>query len=338
MRLSAYRDLHKAFRRIRLLYEATMHSYHVLYETGRNALRDPAARDEKVEFRLGNAVVRRPLKIVTYHARDVYPELLRSTLLVRLVAAYEAYLVDAVEEISRRSTKPFMYDRRVEFSQEQLLTIDANEGVYSHLVQRTLRRLTSGGLKEIRNFYQRRLGVDLVTAEPDFNVLAEIHERRHIFVHRSGYADAEYERKHPDSGVAEGKLISVPERYLVDAIEALNASALHIKTNLEALFPTLPVRQYVKGNLTLPDEPEHLQYLCFRPLSEGGMPGFHDLSLDIGNGQTLRDIVVWMSDDGDVIRLMVGGTDQEMKALRMLLRDAEKNDRIRSVDSFKVKR
>ena len=57
MRLSTYRDLHKALGRIRLLYEVTMHSYHVLCETGRTELRDATARDNKIEFKLGNQVV-----------------------------------------------------------------------------------------------------------------------------------------------------------------------------------------------------------------------------------------------------------------------------------------
>ena len=338
MRLSTYRDLHKALRRVRLLYEATMHSYHVLYESGRVALRDPSARDNEIEFRLGNEVVRRPLKIVTYHARDVYPELLRSTLLVRVVAAYEAYLVDAIEETSRRSTKPFMNDSRLEFSQEQLLAVDASEGVYRHVVQRTLRRLTSGGLKEIRKFYRRRIGIDVVPNGSDFDAVEEIHDRRHLFVHQSGHADAQYERKYPGLGIVEGDLISVSESYLVNTIEALDRSALHIKASIEDLFPSPPVRRYIRGTLMLPDQPQHLQYVCFQLLSEGGSSGISDLSLDVGSGRTLQDLVVWASDDGGEIRLLVGGDSQDMKALRMHLRDLQKNEHIRIAESFKIKR
>ena len=338
MRLSAYRNFHKTVQRIRLLYEATMHSYHVLYESGRNALRNPAGKDDKIEFKLGNEVVKRPLKIVTYHARDVYPELLRSTLLVRLVAAYEAFLVEAVDEISRRSSKPFMNDGRVDLSQEQLLTIDAREGVFKYIVQRTIRRLTGGGLKEIRTFYNKSLGIDLVADIPGFGLIEEIHDRRHLFVHRSGYVDAEYARKHSSTGIDEGELLHVPEAYLADAMEALDKSALHVKRSLETLYPSPLVRKYVSGDLSLPDEPKHLQYVCFRPLSKPGTKPFSDLSLKIGRDQSLRNIVVWASNDGDEIRLLVGGTDQEMKAFRTLLKDAEKKGHVQPVESFKVKR
>ncbi|HEY8084429.1 MAG TPA: hypothetical protein VIE69_02360, partial [Methylophilaceae bacterium] len=211
-----------------------MHSYGILYESGREALRNPDRKDEKVEFRLGVDTVRRPLKVVTYHARDVYPELLRSTLLVRLIAAYEAFLIDCVEEISQRTHEPFLSDGRLDFSQEQLLTIDAEEGIFRYIVKKTLRRLTSGGLKEIRKFYQNKLGTDLMPNLGGFIKIEELHDRRHLFVHRLGYADAEYVAKYPSTGIVEDKLLPVSETYLAEAFQNLEASGLHIKKMLEA--------------------------------------------------------------------------------------------------------
>lgn len=338
MRLAAYRDFYKTVQRIRLLYEATMHSYHVLYESGRETLRDPAAKNEKIEFKLGDKVVKRPLRIVTYHARDVYPELLRSTLLVRLVAAYEAFVVEAVSEISSRSTKPFMNDGQLSFSQEQLLTIDLGDGIFKYIVQKTIRRLSGGGLKEHRKFFKQKIGIDLVADPPRFQLIEENHDRRHLFVHSSGYADAEYIRKHPSIGAVEGEKLLVPETYLIAAMEELNNSALHIKKQLEILFPSPPVRQYMKGDLALPEQPEKLQYICFRALSIADTKQFRDLSLEIGPNQKLRDIAVWTSCDGDQIRLLIGGTSEEMTAVGRLLNEAKKKGHVEMIDGFKVKR
>jgi hypothetical protein len=338
MKLSAYRDFYKALQRIRFLYEATMHSYGVLYDTGRHAMRDANRRDEKVEFRLGERVLKRPLRVVTYHARDVYPELLRSTLLVRTVAAYEAFLVDCVEEISTRSREPFLSDGRLEFSQEQLLAIDAEEGIFCHIVKRTLRRLTSGGLKEIRKFYQRNLGTDLMPDAMDFDSLEEIHARRHLFVHRSGYADAEYVARHATSGATEDKVLLVPETYLADVFQRLERSGLHIKKTLETRFPEAPMRRFTSGGLTLPIHPEHLLYFSFIAKGEQGKLGFADLSLDLGNGKTLKDIVAWISDDGQNIRMLIGGDSSSITALRYILRERERVGSIKLNESFKVKR
>jgi hypothetical protein len=315
-----------------------MHSYGVLYETGREAMRTSERTYEKVEFRLGTQVVLRPLKVVTYHARDVYPELLRSTLLVRLVAAYEAYLIDCIEEISERSQAPFLNDGRLDFSQEQLLTIDSEEGVFSHIVKKTLRRLTSGGLKEIRKFYQKSLVADLASDATTFAKIEELHDRRHLFVHRSGYADAEYVARHPHAGAVEDKLLPVSEEYLAAAILTLEESGLHIKKVLEARFPKPPTRHYTPGDIALPSEPEHLLFISFAIKNEVGRAGFADLSLNLGHGKTLKNIVVWVSDDGLEFRMLVGGDSSSIVALHDVLRDRSRAGNIKLSESFKVKR
>ena len=315
-----------------------MHSYGVLYETGREAMRSPARKDEKVEFRLGAEVLKRPLKVVTYHARDVYPELLRSTLLVRTVAAYEAFLVDCVEEISARSREPFLSDGRLDFSQEQLLAIDAEEGVFHHIVKKTLRRLTSGGLKEIRKFYQKNLDTDLTPDTAGFAKVEEIHDRRHLFVHRSGYADAEYIARHAATGAIEDKLLPVSEAYLVEVFQTLEISGLHIKKALEARYPEPPTRRYAVGDFALPSEPEHLLFISFLTKNEEGRLGFTDMSLDLGYGKTLKNIVAWMSDDGQGIRMIVGGDSRSIAALHDVLRDRNRAGSIKFGESFKVKR
>jgi len=338
MRLSAYRDLHKALQRTRLLYEATMHSYGVLYETGREAMRSADRRDEKVEFRLGAQTVKRPIKVVTYHARDVYPELLRSTLLVRLVAAYEAFLVDCVEEISARSRVPFLRDGRLDFSQEQLLTIDAEEGIFRHIVRKTLRRLTGAGMKEIRKFYQSKLGTDLMPDLEGYTKVEELHDRRHLFVHRSGYADAEYVSRHASTGAVEDKLLPVSEDYLVEALQTLEVSGLYIKKALETRYPEPPTRRYTFGDFGLPDEPEHLLYISFLASNEQGREGFADLSLDLGSGKSLKDVVAWVSDDGSAIRMLVGGDSSSVAALHCVLRDRSRAGNIKLGESFKIKR
>jgi hypothetical protein len=332
------RDLLKTLQRIRLLYEATMHSYGVLHETGREAMRNASRRTEKVEFRLGAQVVKRPLKVITYHARDVYPQLLRSTLLIRMVAAYEAFLIDCIEEISARSREPFLSDGRLEFSQEQLLAIDAQEGIFGHIVKRTLRRLTSGGLKEIRKFYQKNLGTDLVPDSSSFSNVEEIHDRRHLFVHRSGYADAEYVARYPSTGAVETKLLPVSEAYLVDVFRTLELSGLHIKRALELRYPAPPTRRYVAGDVALPSEPEHLLYISFLTKNEQARVGFVDLSLDLGDGKTLKNIIAWASDDGMIFRMLIGGDSRSIAALHDVLRDRSRAGIIKLGESFKVKR
>jgi hypothetical protein len=94
MSLNSFRALNRGLQRIRLLYEVTTHSYTLLYETGKQQLKSSQNPKEGIELRLQGKTITRPLKTLAYHARDVYPQLLRSTLLIRLVAVYEAFLIE----------------------------------------------------------------------------------------------------------------------------------------------------------------------------------------------------------------------------------------------------
>jgi hypothetical protein len=55
--------------------------------------------------------------------------MLRSTLLIRLVAAYEAFVTDSLREIANRSSDFLNSDQRVGMSEEHLLSLAENQGV-----------------------------------------------------------------------------------------------------------------------------------------------------------------------------------------------------------------
>src|SRR5215475_8941398 len=104
MPITAYRRFSKTIHRINLLYEVSISNFHALYDSGRKRLKQEGVETATLEVKLQDKTTRkRPLSILTFHARDVYPELLRSTLLIRLVAAYEAFLTDALRELGNQT-------------------------------------------------------------------------------------------------------------------------------------------------------------------------------------------------------------------------------------------
>jgi hypothetical protein len=165
-----------------------------------------------------------------------------------------------------------------------------------------------------------------------------MHDRRHLFVHRSGFADAEYIDRHASTGAIEDKLLPVSEAYLVEVLQTLELSGLHIKQALEARYPGPPTRRYLAGDVALPGEPEHLLYISFVTRSEQGRSGFADLSLDLGDGKTLKNIVAWISDDGRNIRMLIGGDSRSITALHEVLRERVRAGSIKLSESLKVKR
>jgi hypothetical protein len=82
MPLTAYRRFTKTTHRITLLYEVTIDSYGFLYASGRERLKREDVATAVHEIRLQDHRTRkRPLTQLTFHAKDVYPQLLRSTLI-----------------------------------------------------------------------------------------------------------------------------------------------------------------------------------------------------------------------------------------------------------------
>jgi hypothetical protein len=84
--------------------------------------------------------------------------------------------------------------------------------------------------------------------------------------------------------------------------------------------------------------PVPLPALSFVAVNGDGRAGFTDLSLDLGNGLTLKNIVVWSSDDGKLIRLVVGADDRSIGSLWRILRERRTQGHIKFAESFKIKR
>ena len=90
-------------------------------------------------------------------------------------------------------------------------------------MNKTLRSLTSGSFTEIVKFYSK-IGIDVAPPTISLKDLEEIHDRRHLYVHRRGSADEQYCRKYPSSGASLGKLLPVSEAYLLASIRGIEDS------------------------------------------------------------------------------------------------------------------
>jgi hypothetical protein len=336
--LDAFRVFHKSVDRMTLLYEVTIHSYQLMYDSGRERLKNKAARNDKIEIRLQTRNVTRQLKLLTFQARDVYPQLLRSTPLIRLVAVYEAFLIDTILEVSRRSDLPFMSERRVEMAQSQMLFLDSKGEIKEHIVQRTTRQLTSGGLEEIKKFYSASLKIDLVAPDQTFGDLAEVHERRHLYVHSSGYADAAYCHRFPQPGGRPGQLLPVDEAYLLKATKLLMKSALHIRDQVEIKYPPSPPWRYAKGVNTLESDQPLLVVATARVEVPSVIERLLDLESTLDGGLPAKEIVIWVGTDDQNLRWLLGGSQKDVKAFFEFLAQEQRAGMIANLESFKVKR
>ncbi len=338
MALESFRAFHKSLQRIRLLYEVTIHSYQLVYESGRERLRKKEARDEKVEIKLQDGTVKRHVKIFAFQARDVYPQLLRSTLLIRLVAAYEAFLIDTIEEVAQRSDEPFISDRRLDLPQAQVLALDRDRAIKQYIVEKTTRQLTSGGLEEIRRFYSASLKTDVLAPGQSLSELEEIHERRHLYVHRGGYADRQYCHRFQQSGYVPGQLLPVDEPYLLKAIDVLYNSALHVRNSAQSRYPNPPSWRYESGDQPLAAEPPLLVLASARAANPAAIKRLTDLDTVLGDGTHVRKIVIWVGTDERHVKWLVGGSRRSLKAFFRYLHSAQEADDLSQLESVSIKR
>lgn len=334
MPVSAYRRFSKALHRITVLYEVTVDSYRELYDSGRKRLKHEDVATATHEVTLEDKKTRKvPLSQLTFHARDVYPQLLRSTLLVQLIAAYEALLTDNLREVASRSSDFLMSDQHIDFSQEQLLHLVEEESVVQSILDRTMRSLSSGGFKEIVKFY-RKMSIEIVPPECSLRDLEEIHDRRHLYVHRGGTADEHYCHTYPSSGAIVDVVIPVDESYLLSSVKLLSASAKYVQKQLDAKYPEL-TWAFVKGSQQLSAELEHVNLFTGKVVNGNPL----DYGSILSDGTTsLGDLSIWIGRSGNEFKLLIGGDSAQASLYSKYLHLAEVSGSIVSLMSEKILR
>ena|SRR5208337_515185 len=334
MAVSAYRRFTKTINRITVLYEVTVDSYRLLYDSGRERLRKEDVATATHEIRLQDRKTRkRPLTQLTFHARDVYPQLLRSTLLIRLVAAYEAFLTDTLREVADRSSEFLKSDQHLDFSQEHLLTLAEEKSVEQFILNKTLRSLTSGGFKEIVRFYGK-MSIDVAPPGVPLRDLEEIHDRRHLYVHLGGTADEQYCNKYPTSGAFFGALLPVDEAYLLSSIKQFEDSARHVQELLDARFPESQW-VYTQGLQQLSNGLEYLNLFSGKVNNTTPL----DFSLILSDGLTrLESLIIWLGRREKEFKLLIGGNAAQASLYSKHMHLAEINGNLVKVVSEKLLR
>lgn len=140
---------------------------------------------------------------------------MRELIFIRLVSVLEAYLVDTVRDIFVETKKPFRdQTAQAGFTQAELLSARSISYIFSRIINKECRRLTSGGFAEVIKYYKSRFGIALASMPPGKSVMREYHERRHLLVHRLGKPDSQYRKTYGFTS----KKLSVDEDYLAQSL------------------------------------------------------------------------------------------------------------------------
>ena len=161
---------------------------------------------------------------------------MRELIFIRLVSVLEAYLVDTVRDIFVVTKEPFRdQTAQTGFTQAELLSARSISYIFSRVINKECRRLTSGGFTEVIKYYKSRFNIALASLPPGKSVMREYHERRHLLVHRLGKPDPQYRKNYGFTG----KKLSVDEDYLVKSFDDfelfIRSVNIAINTYLESL-------------------------------------------------------------------------------------------------------
>jgi hypothetical protein len=195
MSIRAYSIVSRELKQLRSFYDTTLRAYDrvkdiqdLAHELGplNDALHDKGVRWSITEKRIRSEPRKQKIESI-----------LRELILVRAISALETFLTDAIRDVFVITKSPFMDKSvRIDFSQEELIANNSPTKIYSKIINRETRKLTSGGFSEFIKYYKKRFGIDLDQISPGYKKMNEYHDIRHILVHRLGQTDEAFRRKY----------------------------------------------------------------------------------------------------------------------------------------------
>jgi len=250
--------------------------------------------------------------------KDRYLGILRQTIFVRLISALEVFLIDTIKFLFLHRRDLFHRDDKIEFHYGELLSTNSMSQVLTKIIDRECRRVQNQGFKVLTSYYRKRLGIDFSKGPVSLSCLEEIHDRRHLIVHRLGKTDFCYRRKYSNSVPR----LTVGESYLFSTTERAKAfvSFVSDKANQHA---SEPAQRPFKGGtcvvkLELADvSPDAVSMLD---------PGYHFIADD--KVVCLRDIVDSHTGSETERTLLLQGEPKVVKQYIKFLRKLQKSGAI----------
>lgn len=321
MSIRAYSIVSRELKQLRGFYDTTLRAYDKVKdiqdlahesEVLNRALDDNRVRWSKAEKRIRSTPRKKKIESV-----------LRELILVRTISALETFLTDAIRDIFVVTKSPFMDKSiRIDLSQEELIANNSPTKIYSKIINKETRKLTSGGFSEFIKYYKKRFDIDLSQIHPGYKKMNEYHDIRHILVHRLGQTDEAFRRKyHTDS-----QKISIDQSLLNSLLDDMEIFVKQVENKVRQLigeFKAIDTEynaRYIADILMLKEELPN----CLHPSYQYWADDEYVMMTDILLGTT-------PGEDGRV-RYYFNGSDRALRHLKRQLRREQKKLTI-SVDN-----
>lgn len=230
----AYNNFKREIKELKQLYDLTAHLF--MQEHSRIQVLLPISKSA-MTISTNVGIVNHSLNSLFEATGKKYPDKLRQLILISSITTLEVFLTDLIEEIFLRDITPFEEQLPIEFIKGQILYAPSLREIQKEIISRDMRRLTSGGLVEIRKYYLSKFKIDFGKFGVSINDIEEIHTRRHIHVHRNGICDKEYANKYPKFGYKVDERINIEHDYIISSLNKLSEFASEINKTAISQYP-----------------------------------------------------------------------------------------------------
>lgn len=309
----------KEIRKLQQLYDFTAH----LYNQECKILKTLRKQSKSIVTSTGT--ITHDVTRLCDYTRDIYPNKLRELLIVSAITSLEVYLSDLVIEISERTLEPFLSQSILEIPKAKLLSYSSIEVLQGEMIAGEVRQLTSGGIVEYIKYYRAKIGIDLKNLKSGLlNRVLEIHARRHLYVHRNGFCDAQYIRKHPTSGFEMDRRINSTQEYLIASLNTLKEFAALINNLALQKYPrSKRARHTITGIRPSPvfENPPMMIRIEVKKQSYDPLEELPKLNIKVRQPNSpiyehdLGYFIHRMIQEGTTLFLVVSGTPIELKAI-----------------------
>ncbi|AWX46178.1 hypothetical protein HME9304_03210 [Flagellimonas maritima] len=167
---------------------------------------------------------------VKKRARTTRRNIILEIIYVRIVSALEVLLVDLIRDVFILTKEPFKrQDIKHQFSQGELLSLDSTTSILNMIINKECRKLSSGGYNDIVKYYKRHFNIEIGSFHPGNKRMEEIHDRRHLLVHKLGKTDKAYRKKYNTTSTS----VFINEEYLLETISDLRSFSSLLKNQLD---------------------------------------------------------------------------------------------------------
>lgn len=226
MQLNAYRKLNLELDRIELLYHSTVYSYNSSIKSiGVGDFDNDLNDKNRIEIsKSENSDIQLSRKRLKAQYEKKLPRDIRELIFIRAISILEVYMVSQVRELFLKRKDLFHSNEQISFARGELLNSSSITELWTKLINKELRNLQNRSLSEKSKYYSKYLNINFDQSSEYPLPQEQIHDIRHIIVHRLGKTDAQFRRKYK----TELKFLSIDETDLEKAINSIRIFAEYI--------------------------------------------------------------------------------------------------------------